>query len=911
MKRLFTFLSLIAFMGSSFPPAATTSAQEPSSSFSDVYSDHEYLGDIEYLKEHNIVQGYEVNVEGEKVQQFRPDYQINRAELTKIMIEAQYTATDVSSCLEDKKTKGLTEVYFSDVKIDDWFAGYVCVAKEKGIISGYADGTFRPADAVNFAEAAKIIVNALKLFKKTAATNEEWYVPFAKSLETRKGIPESIRSFNKVITRGEMARMIHAAKEVVSTPGQDFSMVAQRSTKEAELPQIDSCDALIEKLSLDDQQGYYPPMADGFGDMAGRPESVATPAPTGAMNGGEGALREQSTKNEESSADYSETNVQVKGVDEADVIKNDGKYIYMIRGNTVRIIDAYPGSGMKEVASIEVDDTDFSPMEMYVDENQMVIIGHVYRYRDYPTPMPLLRADDVMMEKMAIWPGPSFDSTRMKVYVYDIRDRSKPKKERSVEIEGNYANSRKVGKNVYFVLNQYIPYYSIQEGQPADVILPRYKDSAEGDVEKPLTRCMGIQYFPNFVDRNYMIVMGLNLANDAEHISKKVLLGSSQNIYASPENLYVATQQWQEVRQRDGRDIYYDSVASTLVYRFKLAQQEIEYQNQGSVPGTILNQFSMDESGDDFRIATESNMYNPTSPITSSNSLFVLNKDSMQVIGKIDGIAPNEHIKSVRFMGKRAYMVTFKNVDPLFVIDLSDSTSPKILGQLKIPGWSDYLHPYDETHLIGFGRDVDASIDADKVHSDDAVYYTAVLGMKLSLFDVSDVSNPKEMFNEIIGTRGTTSELLTNHKALLFDKEKNLLAFPITITEAGSKNSSGAPENINTVFSGGIVYSIDLLNGFRLKGKVTHYESDDVFLNSGEYFYGQPERNIQRMIYIGDYLYSISPDFVRSYTLSTVKPVTFIKLMGSQQDDVEYLDDSTPILESQPTDEPASTRWRY
>lgn len=896
MKRLFALLSLTAIMGNSLPQMPMVYALEPSSSFSDVYSDHEYLSDIEYLKVKNIVEGYEVDIDGEKIQQFRPDYQINRAELVKIIIETLYSDEEIAKC---------TTVSFSDVKAEDWFAKYVCMAKLKGIVDGYPDGTFRPDQAINFAEAAKIITNALQLSKKTPTSGEEWFVPFVRSLEVRKGIPESIRSFDKVITRGEMARMIHAAKEVIQETSISYNTVNERSQLEAQLPQIDSCDVLIDKLGLNDQESYYPPMADGFGDMAvtSQPEEAGAPAPT-TTNGGAGGMRDLA-KNEMASDDYSETNVQVKGVDEADIIKNDGKYIYMIRGNSVRIVDAYPGSGMKEVAAIEVDDADFSPLEMYIDENQMVIIGNVYRYRDYPYPMPYIEGD-MMMEKMSIWPGPSFDSTRMKVYVYDIRDRANPKKERSVEIEGNYTNSRKVDKNVYFVLNQYIPYYYIQEGQPADVILPLYKDSSEGNVDKPLTRCMGVQYFPNFVDRNYMIVVGLNLADDEALISKKVLLGSSQNIYASRDNLYVATQHWEEVRRRDGRDIYYESIPTTLVYRFMLNQEEIEYQNQGSVPGTILNQFSMDESASDFRIATTTDSYDPLSGSYSWNNLYILNRDSMAVSGKIEKIAPDERIKSVRFVGNRAYMVTFKNVDPLFVIDIADSANPKILGKLKIPGWSDYLHPYDETHLIGFGREVDPKAElSDRLTSD------MLLGMKLSIFDVTNVENPTEMFKEVIGARGTTSELLYNHKALLFDKEKKLLAFPITITEDQNTDPSNIYGNIQTTFSGGIVYTLDLTSGFKLKGKVTHYEDDDIFLNSGEYFYGQPERNIQRLLYIGEYLYSISPDFVRSYMLTTVKPVTFIKLQGSQQDDVEYLDDTMPVPEAAPVEEPASTRWRY
>lgn len=881
MKRFFMTLMVLIFAVPSNFPVAAFAQDSTATPFPDVYSDDEYINDIWYLKDNNIVQGYEITTaDGTKLEnQFRSDYEINRAELTKIMIEAQFSDEEINQCVG---------VYFPDVNSTDWFAKYVCMAKEKGIIAGYPDGTFKPGEPVNFAEAAKIIANALDL-SVTADASVDWYVPFVRAMVARKGAPESIRSFGKLLTRGEMARMIHAGKELLSVPTLTVATLTELDAKEPELPQVDTCNVLLDQLSTAQEaenKMYGPPSAaDGFGEETAAP---ATPSPE---SGSGGATNQTADRDQAYADDFSQTNTQVKGVDEADIIKNDGKYIYLIKGNTVRIVSAYPGNQMVEVSSVEVDDTEFMPLEMYVDADQLVIIGNVYHDRYYGEPYPMMMEGDA---RMSIYPGPYFDQTRTKVYLYDISNRSNPTKQRSIEIEGNYSSSRKVGKNVYFVLNQSIPYYDIQAEESANILLPRFKDSAEGDVEKPLVRCMGVQYFPYFQNRNYLIVAGLNIADLSSDISRRVLLGSSQNIFSSQENLYVASPQYKEVRKRDGNDIYFETEQTTIVYRFELNAAVAEYQNQATVPGTILNQFSMDEMGDTFRIATERSMYNSTTNITSDNNLYVLDNATMSVTGKVEGIAPNEHIKSVRFIGNRAYMVTFLTVDPLFVIDLTDKTNPKIVGTLKIPGWSDYLHPYDETHLIGFGRDVDPSIDADLVHDQYSVYYTALLGMKLSLFDVSDVTNPKEMFNEIIGTRGTTSELLTNHKALLFDRAKNLLAFPITITEAGSKDASGAPQDINTVFSGGIVYSLDLVNGFQLKGKVTHYENDDVFANSGEYFYGEPGRTIQRMLYIGEYLYSVSPDFVRSYILSTVAPVAFIQLKPNQTEGVDYIPTPPP-----------------
>lgn len=897
MKRFFSFvLALIVFASqfSTIPAQAETGAAIKI--FADVKSNEAYSASIRYLRDKGIVSGYQAEAAGASAEEtpFRPDYTLNRAELVKMMVKSSVDEKEIEKCQKSD---------FPDVNNNDWFGPFVCVAKQKGIVKGYADGTFKPAQAVNFAEASKIVAGSLNLTKPGIRKTEPWFTPFVKSLSVRHAVPPSIRSFGKRMTRGELARMIHAAKENVNEESLNYDKLAELDEKQDELPQVDSCDALIEKLKLNEEPPYMKMRGFGGGmpgvmmieeegvaaDTAG--EAVASPEKfTEAMGLGGGGPSE----------DFSQTNVQVEGVDEADIIKNDGKYIYLIKGKTVQIVEAFPGENLKELSKIELDDKNFQPQEMYVDVDQIVIIGHSYEEVVYGEPMP-----SPMLEKQMIYPV--FGNQKTKIYVYSIASREKPVKERTLEIEANYTSSRKIGKNVYFVLNQYIPYYQILKGQSADVIIPKYKDSADLGSEalakeegRSLARCMDILTFPDSEDRSYLIVAGLNIADANSKLNRKVVIGTSQNVYASPESLYVAAVNYnrpkgpiifepevdQLMREKPGFPV---SGPNTMIYRFKLSNDEIEYQNQGNVPGTILNQFSMDESGGHFRIATERQLQ--TAPYTSDNNLYILNRDSMQVSGKVTGIAPGEHIKSVRFMGKRAYMVTFKTVDPLFVIDVEDPVNPKILGKLKIPGYSEYLHPYDDTHLIGFGREVDESIDADKVHSDNAVYYTAILGMKISLFDVSDVENPKEMFKEVIGYRGTTSELLTNHKALLFNRSKNLLAFPVTITakKTGIPSIDAASEQIETTFQGGIVYTIDLEKGFQLRGKVTHYENNDAFKTAGEYFYGNPGLNVQRLLYIGDNLYAVSQDVVSAYQLSNVAPIKKIDILPKTSD-IDYLE---------------------
>jgi uncharacterized secreted protein with C-terminal beta-propeller domain len=292
---------------------------------------------------------------------------------------------------------------------------------------------------------------------------------------------------------------------------------------------------------------------------------------------------------------------------------------------------------------------------------------------------------------------------------------------------------------------------------------------------------------------------------------------------------------------------------STLVYKFGMKDAQLTYLCKGEVPGTILNQFSMDEHRNHFRVATTKGNTMATDERISKNNLYILD-DMLSITGRIEDMAPGEKIYSVRFMGDRAYVVTFKTVDPLFVIDLKDPVKPAILGALKIPGYSDYLHPYDENHIIGFGKDA--------IDMKGQAYYQ---GMKIALFDVTDVSKPIQEFSEMIGDRGTDSELLRNHKALLFSKEKNLMAFPVTLMEVKS-SSDKIKANIlqygEFTFQGALVYHLDLANGFKLRGRITHLSGTD-YLKAGNSWYNS-DKNIQRIIYIGDNLYTLSNSMIKA-----------------------------------------------
>lgn len=786
---------------------------------------------VEFLQEQTIVNGFEDGT-------FRPTNNITRAEFLKIALKSK---EDLSKKCEPVKT-------FSDVKTYEWYYDIVCHALNNKIVQGYEDGTFRPNDSINFRDAAKIIAEVHDVEVPENA-GEEWFSGYLAALERERVKPGSISDSGQLLSRGEMSEVIWGL--VTGNEVENESL--------GELPSITSCQDLNAQLSKFEKRNSFSGtmlrknMNDMMfleveeeaafdGDMA-----AGISAPTAASN--------------ESAKEYSQTNIQEIGVDEADIVKNDGSHIFMLRNNTVRILKAYPADELEQIAKIAL--PNISPREMFLDGNTLTIIADAWgsSQTDISTRM--------IMPEMDYYYGGGGSTM---IFVFDVSDRTNPQEIRNVRFDGSYVSSRRVGDVVYLVAEKNWSFWGVPRPIPYETMIPAFADSAFED-EEYISSCAGIRYFPNFKHTNYLIVSAINTKDTTQRVDREVVLGGGSEIYSSPENLYVTRPSWDEVYWQDGVSAGWDYQEGTDIYRFSLGSGAVDFQAKGRVPGRVLNQFSMSEYGGHFRIATQIGQAWGSKP--SSSGVFILNKN-LDEVSRVDGIAPGENLKSARFMGEKGYLVTFKTVDPLFVIDLNP-TSPKVLGKLKIPGWSDYLHPYDENHLIGFGKEVDESIDADKVHSDNAIYYTAVLGMKLAIFDVSDLENPKEIHKEVIGYRGTQSDILNNHKALLFDKEKGILAFPVHVTKH-MNDKVGYDADIQTIFSGAQVYDISLENGFSLRGQVSHYTGDDVYLKSGEYFYGDYDLNIQRIIYIGDKFYTLSPNMVKALTWSDISEVNVLEL---------------------------------
>ena len=508
--------------------------------------------------------------------------------------------------------------------------------------------------------------------------------------------------------------------------------------------------------------------------------------------------KSQSTDTEE---EFSGTNVQVQGVDEADIIKTDGKYIYTLslKSDTFTITKADKGK-LEVISTTTVDDSDFycgSGAEMYILGDKVAIVSCVY-------------------EKLET--DLKFSHTEIaKIDIFDCSNKSAPKLVKTFKQDGLIHSSRLVGNKLYLI-SRCNNLYGKPELDKPETYLPCTYENGEFSAVEPDNLYVSADYN----SYGYVLISSY----DVSMLSKMdtvAVLGSCETMYMSASSLYICASKHKSEQNY------------TLISRFAVNDGKIELKSLGSVPGTVLNQFSLDEYNSNLRMVTTVNNYTQkTDTVTyytasgsvvedyvsysldeRTNALYVLDPD-LKTIGKIEGLAPDERIYSARFMGNAAYFVTFRETDPLFSVDLSDPKNPKVLGELKIPGFSEYLHPFGDGMLFGFGRDADEKSGATK-------------GLKLSMFDISDPKNVSEASKLTLYDKYSVAE--SNHKAFLISYDKNLIGFPG-----------------QTSF---LVYGYSKKDGFVKKAEVEFNNFDQ---NS-------------RMLYIGDYLY-IYTDFCKITSLN-------------------------------------------
>lgn len=475
---------------------------------------------------------------------------------------------------------------------------------------------------------------------------------------------------------------------------------------------------------------------------AGDAKVEAVPAPATADTG---------------SPDYSETNVQVKGVDEADIVKTDGSYIYYVAGNQLNILKP-DGAATKLVSSTSLSGDNSwwgYNSEMFLLGNRLMIITQSFN---------------------TVWVNDAngnyeTNTDQTSAVIYDVTNPEKPLQVVSLGQSGYYVSSRMIGDYVYLVTSQYI--YNPVKGTPITYI-PATTDGVESKLLMPTDLYIG----GSPQSAAYTVVGSINLKSGANFASAKAVFGGTSTLYANAEHLLLALSRYEEevlpiAPDKDGKNVQITrSSSSTDLVLLGLSEGQITKLATGNVPGSLLNQFSMDEYKGVFRIVT--NINNSEQRIftdgvdtyeydsTSANALYTLDQD-LKVLGRIENLAKDEFIKSVRFDGEIGYFVTFRQVDPLFAVDLSNPSAPRVLSALKIPGFSEYLHVFTDNLLLGIGYNADESTGA-------------MQGVKLSMFDTTNKANVKEVTTEKVDASWTV--VGSNHKAILVDAEKNLIAFP-------------------------------------------------------------------------------------------------------------------------------------
>ena len=636
----------------------------------------------------------------------------------------------------------------------------------------------------------------------------------------------------------------------------------------------------------------------GLGGLLGAPTATADLA--------------EDSGNESQASDttsYSTTNLQEAGVDESDVFKSDGTYFYIGHGSTLRIIRAVPADDLAEVGQIELGGT---VDEIYLVGSAVIVLGQQY-------------ADDQSGSggaEIYMWP-PYYRGTSVVVYAVDVSDPANPAVTGEMELDGMLVSSRLTGGRLYLVLT-IVPDLpdnptTLSIGlMTLDEVLPR---AAADGVEQSMVAWQDY-YRPNSGDGFYTTaVVTLEASNIEQIVGSVAVMADAGTIYASQEALYITDDEW---------DAQYNGRQTTVVHKLAFDQDAgARYVGSGSVPGRLLNQFSLGEHAGALRVATHVQNFRtvqdgdisvsvggvgtatvtntatvadagdenttdgdagsdavedgPVTPDSAGdddsstdvpatggpyNAVFVLAEsgDSLQVVGSIENIAPGEQLYSARFMGARGYLVTFEQIDPLFVLDLSDPTSPTVLGELKIPGYSDYLHPFGDDFLIGVGRSV----------AQTQWGFSEPDAVQLSLFDVSDPANPEAVQQIELGGSYSSSEVSSTHKAFTFLPDSGRLAIPVRLTPDGTSWEDSA----EITFDGVVCYQVSS-TGFDELGRVACVVDD-----SDDYVYGWRGwgwNDWRRAAFIGDTLYAVTQDGVRAAPLSDFSATATVELLSATE----------------------------
>ena len=724
----------------------------------------------------------------------------------------------------------------------------------------------------------------------------------------------------------------------------DWSTTTKRSISSPNLLTFTDCEELedqlktsiseeyrIQLLQAVEQQYFY---GGWFMDdvmMDGAVAESSSDSATGGSNSIQ-PRREQGT-------DFSGTNNQEQGVDEADFVKTDGYYIYFLNGNTLVILGVPEFGELEPLSNTSVEGT---PQAMMLDGDRLVVISTVSSW-NIPTSNPLYEAMD-WDEEYSSWRT----SSLTKFSVFDISDRSNPDLERELFLEGSYITAREVNGTIRTVshawlnlpqmkswldlpegywdldyedplrleIREKVAYQTMLDNQQSlneisiGDIIPRVYERINGAV---ITHGLSDSECNDFVapedglNRGFNSIFTFDLGADRFDFDADHIVGNYPMVYASQDQLILSENAW-DWWWFWGDD---DSRESTNLHTFDISNPaETIYTGSGRVDGTILNQFSLSEYQGVIRVATTEGqwarwwMEDPepmsSSVVTLINQVNTTTGElSLEEIGKVDGIAPEERIWSARFDGDRAYLVTFRQIDPLWVIDLSNPAQPLILGELEIPGVSTYIHPLSKDALltIGMGPAGEDGFGLDWSST------------RLSIFDISDPTAPN--VSSILSVSPVSnagdnswtwsySEASYEHKAFQYWAPKDMLAIPLSTYRYNTWYDSAGNYHWNYDYVSKLMLVNIPLDGtnMTIHGEVNHSN----FFNDDDNNYWWNDYNIRRSIFMGDYVYAISSGGVTATNLTSMEQSASIQLDYQSPYNNYYVEDVAVSESSSETD---------
>jgi uncharacterized secreted protein with C-terminal beta-propeller domain len=544
---------------------------------------------------------------------------------------------------------------------------------------------------------------------------------------------------------------------------------------------------------------------------------------------------------------FTSTNIQVEGVDEPDSVKTNGAYLYVASGSTVSVILAYPPD--KNAITTQLGYAG-QVLGLFLAQNRLVVIEDA---QNYPNGTYL---------------------RRVSLHLYDVSNSSRPSLIKTIAVDGVYVNSRLTNGYVYAILQQQTELPDARGNM--SFTPPSVVDGKVTQTIQPLD----VHYNPNSTApfSVYTIILSMSVV-DGSHSENVVLTGWGSTIYSSTSNIYLTSPEMSIPIMRGAmapsgagdmavfRPIWWRPDTNTTIFRISFSGGQTQVAAEGTISGGILNQFSLDEYQGYLRVATTSYRQLLNQSGVQVNNIYVLDQ-SLRVVGALEGLAPKEKIYSVRFLGDIGYVVTFEQIDPLFAISFSDPTHPVVLSALKLTGFSDYLHPLGNGYLVGVGKQT--------VPAPNEVGYVLYQGLKLSLFHVYDNGSSNEVARYLIGDRGSDSPVLHDQRAFVYDAEKGIMALPFLVTQVNDSSNGGSSSPYAygaPVWQGAYLFKVSTRSGFQPIGRITQ-------IPRGGSVDGSPDYYINRIVIIGDYVYTISNRTVLINDLSSLTQVAAIQLIA-------------------------------